>query len=165
MFEDNRSGKIVLVAHCILNQNSRVLGLAERSSAITEIVDFLIRKDLSVIQLPCPELAYAGISRPPQTREQYDTVAFRKYCRKIAEGIAKQIQEYEKCGIRLKLVIGVAGSPSCNVSDNQNTENSGIFMEELHHALSKRGISVPFYEIRYDRLPENLTELEKIVRD
>lgn len=165
MFKDNRSGKIALVAHCILNQNSRVFGLAERSSAITEIVDFLIRKDLGVIQLPCPELVYAGISRSPQTKEQYDTAVFRKHCRKIAEDVAKQIQEYEKCGIRLKLVIGVAGSPSCNVSDDQGAENSGIFMEELHHALSKRGISAPFYGIRYNRLPEDLAELEKIVRD
>lgn len=165
MFKDSRSGKIALVAHCILNQNSRVFGLAERSSAITEIVDFLIRKDLGVIQLPCPELAYAGISRPPQTKEQYNTSTFRKHCRKIAEDAAKQIQEYQKCGIRLKLVIGVAGSPSCNISDNQNIENSGIFMEELHHALSERGISAPFYGIRYNRLLEELTELEKIVKD
>ncbi|MBX5328862.1 MAG: hypothetical protein QHH18_04920 [Candidatus Bathyarchaeota archaeon] len=165
MFKDNRSGKIVLVAHCILNQNSRVFGLAERSSAITEIVDFLIRKDLGVIQLPCPELTYAGMSRPPKTKEQYLTTTFREHCKKIAEDIAEQIQEYEKCRIKLKLVLGVAGSPSCNVAGDLKVEDFGILMEELHHALSKRGISAPFYGIRYNRLLEDLTELEKIVKD
>ena len=40
MFEDKRSGKIAIVAHCILNQNSRVSGLAKRSSIITEIVEY-----------------------------------------------------------------------------------------------------------------------------
>jgi len=165
MFKDNRSGKIALVAHCILNQNSRVFGLAEKSSAITEIVDFLIRKNLGIIQLPCPELTYAGISRLPQTKEQYSTATFRKHCKKIAEDIAKQIQEYETCGVRLKLVIGVAGSPSCNVADDSNAKDSGIFMEELQHALGEREISAPFYGARCNRLLEDLVELEKIVKD
>ena len=84
---------------------------------------------------------------------------FRTHCRKIAEELANQIQEYEKCGIKLKLVIGVKGSPSCSVN-----EISGIFMEELHSALNKKAISVPFYEVDLERIKENIITLEKFIK-
>jgi len=159
MFKDERSGKIALIAHCILNQNSRVLGLAERSSAIAEILELLVQNEIGIIQMPCPELDYAGISRQSQTKNQYNNVMFRTHCRKIAEELANQIQEYKKCEIKLKLIIGVKGSPSCSVN-----EISGIFMEELHSALHKRAISVPFYEADLERIKENIITLEKFIK-
>jgi len=82
MLKDKRSGRIAVVAHCILNQNSRVLGLAESSSAIAEIVEFLIRNDMGIIQMPCPELTYAGILRKSQTKDEYDNTMFRNHCKK-----------------------------------------------------------------------------------
>lgn len=164
MLRDRRSGKIALVAHCILNQNSRASGLVEKSSAITEIVELLIHNGLGIIQMPCPELAYAGVSRTPQTREQYDTATFRKRCKKIAEELASQIQEYEKSGIRLKIVLGVDESPSCGVNETLNVKVSGIFIEELHSALTKRKIIVPFYGIGYERLSWDLANLKKLIR-
>lgn len=105
--KDKRSEKLAIVAHCILNQNSRVLGLAERSSAITEIAEFLMRNDLGIIQMPCPELAYAGLLRKTATREEYDNALYRRHCRKIAEETVRQIQEYSKSNIRTKVIIGV----------------------------------------------------------
>ena len=159
MWKDKRSGKIAVVAHCILNQNSRALGLAERSGAITEIVEFLINKDMGIIQMPCPELAYSGLSRPPQTKDQYNNLTFREHCRKIAEEVANQIEEFSKAGIKVKIIIGINGSPSCGVKD------SGIFIEELRSTLKERKIVMPFYGIRYERLTEDLAELEKLIRD
>ena len=158
MFKDKRSGKIALIAHCILNQNSRASGLAERSSVITEIAEFLTRNEIGIIQMPCPELAYAGVSRQPQTKDQYDNVTFRRQCRKIAEELANQIQEYAKCGIKLKLVIGVDGSPSCGVN-----ETSGILTEELRFALDNRKISVPFYGIHYECLKDDVVKLRRYI--
>jgi predicted secreted protein len=157
--KDKRSKKIALVAHCVLNQNSRVLGLAKRAGAITEIVEFLVHNDMGIIQMACPELTYAGILRKGQAKNEYDNVIFRNHCRKIAEEIAKQIQEYAKCDTKLKIVIGVDGSPSCGVID------SGIFIEELRSTLKAREITVPFYGIRYDRLSEDLKELKKLIKD
>ena len=159
MVNDKRSKKIALVAYCILNQNSRVLGLAERPSAITEIVEFLVRMDVGIIQMACPELTYAGILRKSQTKDEYDNVMFKDHCRKIAEEIARQIQEYAKCEIKLKIVIGVDGSPSCGVTD------SGILIEELRSILKEKEITVPFHGIRYNRLSEDLKELEKLIKD
>jgi len=159
MLKDKRSGRIALVAHCILNQNSRVFGLAERSSAITEIVEFLIRNDMGIIQMPCPELTYAGILRKSQTKDEYNNIMFRNHCRKIAEEIVEQVQEYLKGKIKATIIIGVDGSPSCGITD------SGILIEELRSMLEKKGLTVPFYGIRYERLSEDLNNLEKMIRD
>jgi predicted secreted protein len=159
MFEDERSRKIALVAHCLLNQNSRAKGLAKRSSITKEIIEFLIHKEISIIQMPCPELAYAGVSRMPQTKEQYDNARFRRYCRRIAEEIANQMQEYANCGVQLKIILGVEGSPSCGVN-----KISGIFMEELRFKLDAHEISAPFYGISLERLKDDVVKLEKYVK-
>jgi predicted secreted protein len=99
------------------------------------------------------------VSRLPKTKEQYDNARFRGYCRKIAEEIANQMQEYADYGVKLKIVLGVNGSPSCGVN-----EFSGIFMEELRFNLDERGVSAPFYGIRLERLKNDIAELEKYVK-
>jgi predicted secreted protein len=177
LFKDKRSGRIAIVAHCILNQNSRVLGLAERSSMITEIVEFFLRKKIGILQMSCPELTSAGVSRQPQTKDQYNTLVFRSHCRKIAKEIVDQIQDYKKCGISTEIVIGVDGSPSCgvnetskgstceNTSKNERVKGSGILIEQLRFALKERKISIPFYGIQYERLPEHLANMEKLLKD
>lgn len=177
LFKDKRSGRIAIVAHCILNQNSRVSGLAERSGMITEIAEFLMRKKIGIVQMSCPELTYAGVSRQPQTKDQYNTLMFRSHCRKIAKEIVDQIQDYAKCGIDTEIVIGVDGSPSCSVNENskgstcknmpknERVKGSGILIEQLRFALKERKISIPFYGIQYERLPEDLANIEKILKD
>jgi predicted secreted protein len=159
MLKDKRSRKIAIVAHCILNQNSRVFGLAKRSSTIAEIVKFLTLNDMGIIQMPCPELTYAGILRKSKTKNQYNNGKFRSHCKKIAEETVAQIQEYSKGKIKAKIIIGVDGSPSCGII------NSGILIEELRSALKKKGFTVPFYGIRYERLSEDLAKLRKLIRD
>jgi predicted secreted protein len=159
MMKDGRSGRLALVAHCLLNQNSRASGLAESSSVINEVLEFLIRYEIGIIQMPCPELVYAGAMRQPQTKDYYDNMPYKKHCRKIAEELANQIQKYAISGIKLKIVIGVDGSPSCSVN-----ETLGIFMEKLRSAFIKRRISAPFYGVRYRRLKEDIAQLEKLIK-
>jgi len=176
LFKDKRSTKVAVVAHCILNQNSRVLSIAKRSSIITEIMESLIRHDIGIVQMPCPELSYAGMSRAAQSKDQYDTPMFRKHCRKIARETADQIQEYAKCGIKTKLVIGIDGSPSCgvnetskrnhgeNTSKHEKMNGSGILIEELRFILKEKKISTPFHGIRYERLSEDIVEIERLLK-
>jgi predicted secreted protein len=159
MFSDKRSGKIVLVAHCILNQNARVLGLAGKPGAIAEVVDFLVHNGVGIIQLPCPEFAFAGLLRQPKTREQYDNAVFRGLCRRIAFEVVNQIGEYARGGVKLLLVVGVEGSPSCSVK-----APSGIFMEELRSALEKIGVLAPFCGIRLESLSEDIAEIGKHIK-
>lgn len=159
MSNDKRGKKIALIAHCILNQNSRAYGLAEKTSIIAEIVNFLAKNDISIIQMPCPEIAYAGVLRQTKTKEQYDNAFFRKCCKKIAKELAVHVWQYERHGVKLKLVIGIKGSPTCSVDD------SGIFIEELCSELNKKGISAPFCNIHTKSLTEDIARLKELVKN
>ena len=177
LFKDHRSRKVAIIAHCILNQNSRVLGLAERSSIMTEIVELLKRNDIGIVQMPCPELTYAGISRRRLTKEQYDAPMFKRHCRKIAREIVDQIQEYSRSRIRTLIIIGFNESPSCGVTETSKVhshkkvsktndeEGNGILIEELHSALDERNISIPFFGVRYEKLSQDLVKMEEVLQD
>ncbi len=156
-----RSRRIVLLAHCLLNVNSKVERLARYRGA-HPIVQSLAERGLGLLQLPCPELTCAGLKRWPQTVEQYDTPFFRAHCARLAEPVSAQVEEYLRCGYRVGPVIGFEGSPSCGVRyacsgdwggmqedeerllevrrDRERAERSGVFIEVLRERLEPLGI-------------------------
>lgn len=158
LIQDKRGRKIVVVAHCILNQNSRVQGIAYYAGMINEIVDVMRKHEVGIVQMPCPELTYAGLFRPSQTREQYDIPAFRKHCRQIASSTVNQIQEYVRNGFKVLAVLGVEGSPSCGVE-----ADLGILMEELRSELEKRKVEAPLKDVRLAYASQDAAWLEKIL--
>ena len=164
MIQDKRSRKIVVAAHCILNQNSRVKGIAHYPAMINEIVDALRKHEAGIIQMPCPELTYAGLLRPSQTRQQYDTPAFRKHCRQIASSTADQVEEYARNGFKVLAILGVEGSPTCGVEETSFQEaNIGILIEELQSELKKRKVEVPMRGVRHTCASQDAAWLEKIL--
>ena len=181
MIQDKRSGKIVVVAHCILNQNSRVLGIAYYPGMINEIVDILRRYEVGVVQMPCPELTYAGLLRWSRTREQYDVPVFRRHCRQIASGIVDQVQEYSKNGFKVLAILGVDGSPTCGVDETSTgykggylpkwapseeakfMKASGIFIQELRSELNERKVAVPIKGVMDTRAGKDAIWLGKLL--
>jgi len=153
MKKDERSFHTIVVAHCILNQNARVFGLAKYKGIINEVINVLKEKNYGIIQMPCPEFSFLGLSRPSQTKEQYDTPEYRKHCRKIAEDIASQIKEYLKNEFKISILLGIRGSPSCG--------ESGIFIEELERELKNAKICIPFLEIDTENIKEAVTQLKR----
>lgn len=142
MTQDIRSRRIVVLAHCVLNQNSRVAGLAGRPAIVEEIIEVSTRNDVGIVQLSCPEFIAEGLARKSQTKEQYDTPRFRRLCRQIALSTAKVIQEYVHSGVKVLAILGIEGSPTCAAE-----EPYGILIEELKKELVKRKISIPFHEL------------------
>lgn len=154
-----RGKKIALLAHCILNVNSKIKGLANYSSINWEILDDLRERDLAIIQLPCPEITFLGMDRWGMTKNQYDNEMYRSHCRNILSSIINQLVEYEKQGYEIVELIGIDGSPSCgvnytetgyegglievekNIASNRIDEK-GVFMEELLKLLEKEKISL-----------------------
>ncbi len=132
----------MVVAHCVLNQNSRVQGKAYHVGMINEIVDVLRKNEVGLIQMPCPELTYFGLLRESQTKEQYDTPAYRKHCRQIASSTAEQIKEYSRNNFRILAILGIDGSPTCGVNEANLTETQGILTEELQNELKKRKVAI-----------------------
>ena len=161
MWTDKRSGKIAIVAHCLLNQNSRAQGLAKKpNTIIKEVINFLMRNNIGIIQMPCPEIAYAGVLREPRTKNEYNTSLFRKLCRKIANDTFHTIKKYNSHGIKTVFILGVEGSPSCGVN-----EVSGILIEELKILLTENQLTIPIYGIHLENPKKDIINLEKLYRN
>ena len=67
-----------------------------------------------LLQLPCPELAFAGARRWWAVYGQYGTPAYRAHCRRLAQAIAPLIERHLRHGDEV-ILIGVDGSPSTGV--------------------------------------------------
>ncbi|MDD4653484.1 MAG: hypothetical protein PHQ34_14780 [Methanothrix sp.] len=138
-------GKVVtVVAHCLLNPLTRVRGLAPVAFQPEEYM----------VQLPCPEALYLGLSRWAVTRNQLDVPHFRRFCRALIKPHADLLEMLAREGVSLRIV-GLAGSPSCGVittssgytggrpraAEHAHVSGRGVFMEELLEELTRRGVA------------------------
>lgn len=159
MFEDRRSKKIVLVAHCVLNQNSKIDRCAHYPGAMREVAELLLSAGCGIVQLPCPELVHLGLDRQAnrqsaRTIESEDTRVARLMsesagklcCRQIAEDAAYQVQEYLKNEFEVCGMLGIDGSPTCGVetiwAEGQEEPGQGVLIQELVEACRRRGVSL-----------------------
>ena len=129
--QDQRSGRVLFVSHCLLNENTRYLGGAYRAGAVLEVVDPYLRDGTGICQLPCPEqLVWGGVlkrrlldlcARPwlrpflrPLVRAltAYTAVRYRRLARHVGD----QIADHQRSGYDVVGVVGVDPSPSCGVT-------------------------------------------------
>jgi predicted secreted protein len=153
---DRSNRGVAFVAHCLLNQNSKVGDGAHCAGVYSPIVDVLRDQGWRIEQMPCPELAFTGLNRFWAVREQLDTPAYRSHCRRLATAVADMIAVRAERGEDIVL-IGVEGSPSMGVHITSSdparggrpewpegtaelTSGEGIFIEELRRELGRRGI-------------------------
>lgn len=142
-----RTKKIILVSHCVLNQNSVVLPLA-RSKGGLLITKYLLDQGIGIIQLPCPEFKFLGLQRKPLDKNSYDSLEYRALCRNLFAPILEDITKYIAEEYSLMGLLGIKGSPTCSI-----TGKIGIFMEEIFFMLKVQDIKVNYFEI-----PENYSE-------
>lgn len=176
---DARGGRVIIVAHCLLNQNSRVYGAAKQTALVKEVVELAYSKGVGLLQMPCPELLYAGYRRFWSVKEQYDNPSYRRFCRKLSRQIADYIEEYLKNYVKVVGIVGIAGSPSCGVlttasssewmgdprraSLSVKVQNRGVFINELMKELEARGIRLEFIEYDYGDSSKSLELLNKLL--
>lgn len=148
-----RNRKIILVAHCLLNVNAKVLGIAGEKGG-SKLIGELIQKGYGIIQLPCIEMAMYGSQRWGIVYEQNDFPAFRDTCRRMLDPIVKQVADFSRHGYEITAVIGMDHSPSCGVhitSSGQwcgefNAENQ--YQDKLNSLTAKKGAGVMMEELR-----------------
>lgn len=155
-FKDGRSMKVVLVAHCVLNQNARLARCAERPAAVTELIDGLMDREVGIVQMPCPELIAIGLDREGvPIRHELDLPRCRADLRRMAGELVRQIVRYRGCGVRVLGVLGKNGSPACGVERTHDDmgfrEGMGAFVEELAAELKAQGVSIPLAGILDDQ--------------
>ena len=141
---------MILISHCILNQNAVIRGWERAVGAYNDVVKILLDRDIGILQMPCPEFAWQGEARPSRTKQEYDTDQYRSHCRELAEGVAAQVREYRAHGYHITGLIGVRESPTCDTETKK-----GIFTEELFHIFEKEGIKVEAIDIPEDYLEGN----------
>jgi predicted secreted protein len=185
---DKRSGKIVIVSHCILNVHCLEDDLAIYPGLETEVVEVLVKKGVGIYQIPCPEIELSGIYRKALPKESYEHPKVREAYRKLAEKITHRMKEYTKKGYRIAAVIGAEVSPTCGIGivgrwkkdaqgkrvfprDVEFVPGRGVFMEELQACLEKidvrpTWIGIPGKSLRSidpRSFNETLQKLEKIL--
>jgi predicted secreted protein len=148
--------KVALLANCLLNQNAKVCEGARYRGVVNPVVEALRSRGYQLLQLPCPELAFAGVRRWWAVYEQYDTPAYRAHCRRLAQAIAPLIERHLLHGDEV-ILIGLDGSPSTGVrftsskpdwggrpnrpeDDWEIVTGRGVWIEELEAELARRGL-------------------------
>ena len=135
--------RTVLVCHCLLNPVTRAQGTKEINR---DIIKVLIDENISIIQLPCPEIEYGlDFKRGPCSKDDYDTPGFREHCRTLARSTAEEVINQSKHSSVFGL-IAVGGSPSCGFMrthiKGEHAQEPGIFMEELAKIFDELGIKI-----------------------
>ena len=174
---DPRSRRLVFLIECLLNQNARDDGAAERPAVTREVMDLLADADIGMAQISCPEIACLGFARQRQPgqsiRQALEAPSATGCCRQLALTTADRIQCYVDQGFEIVAILGGnQQSPGCAVHTNADdesrlTEQSGVFMRELAKELARRALRIEFRGIRdadSDLLNEDLEWLRERVR-
>jgi len=150
-----RSHEVVLVSHCLLNQNARAKKVAKCPGAVKEFLQYCLKHHYGIIPITCPQLQFEPLIRKAATKEHYDKPKVRAVCRKISREVIKLIKIYRQAGYQVVGIFGVEGSPTCgaiktHILDKQDqsksVKGSGIFFEELRKVLRKNKIKIKIYD-------------------
>jgi len=181
-----RSKRIVLLSHCLLNVNSKVYGLANYPGVYGDLIRVLIDEDLGIIQLPCPEMLM-GIRRWGHVREQLAAPFFMKHCSEIFAPILQQILDYHNNGYHFAGLIGIDGSPSCGVHTTCSSSTCGgeiscraseaamndevkmikapgVFIEHIQNILAANNVIIPMFAIEEADPAASIAEVIKFVK-
>lgn len=156
--KDTRSGRLVFLIECLLNQNARDLGAAESPAVTREVVELLANRGVGMVQIPCPEIACLGFQRrraPGQSiRKAMEASTPAACCQRLGVETADRIQCYVEQGYQVLAVLGGnEQSPGCAVHTLEDgseylAERSGILLQALAKELVRRSLRIPFRGMR-----------------
>jgi len=182
MFTDARSKKIVLISHCVLNQNSISDGTADYPGTNELILKLLVDSKAGIIQMPCPEMLCLGLDRGDiyggerevvventRIRQELEKTVPNEIINNFVNQIIFQIEEYIKNGFKIMGIIGVNRSPSCGVNttskNNQEVAGEGVFIEILRKALEEKGIIIDMIGIKSSETENALRDVKRLVEN
>lgn len=163
---------LLIVSHCILNHAAKVeqdeAELAGEYKIREELLQLVLKKEVQLFQMPCPEFIMYGSQRWGHVKNQFQHPFYIEQCRKILEPVLFQLQEYAQHVEKFRIlgIISVEGSPNCGyhltcegewkgeigtdekrIQDIQKslkmTEKPGVYMEILEEELRKKNMKIP----------------------
>ena len=172
---DNRSKDFIFVPFCLLSQAFQAQGLVkyEWRGTLRPIMEELIKKDVNIIQMPCPETLFFGIKdglkRKSLGIKYYDTPEFRKHCLSLAEGVVKMIEDIIQAGYRVIGILGIEYSPACAVelqyTPRGTIHKRGIFINELRKLLEEKDIAIPFVGVNRRGIKKSIEKIRELFQD
>ncbi len=180
MYTDCRSKKVIFLAHCILNQNSISDGTADFPGSNCELVEFLLKTEIGIVQMPCPELHCLGLDRGninggklpvvvgnTRIRKLMSSYESIKRMKNMVNQLVKQMDEYIKNGFILLGIVGIDRSPSCGVNttsmNNKEVDGEGVFVKLLQEKKEKKNINMEVIGMKSTETKKIITEIEKII--
>lgn len=175
--------KIAIVAHCLMNQNTKPYQRARFPGVATPVLEAIQKAGFALVQLPCPEIAFAGIRRWSQVIEQYDTPVYRRHCKTLCRQSVDQIDHFLRDESFTLVIIALEGSPSCGYQYTGSSETwrgypgdveldgrypvakgSGLFLQALQEEIKSRALPLPailgvgldMYGIDLDKIGDEL---------
>jgi predicted secreted protein len=165
---DRRGRRVVFLAHCLLNENTRYLGGACTGGPVREVLQPCLDHGVGIVQLPCPEQhAWGGVLKrrlllfygaEGTLRDRLRPVLLplllwytRRIFRRLAREAAAQVEDYRNAGFTVLGVVGVDGSPSCGVRTTLDVKESLAAVGRLREGAATaremndivRGCAVP----------------------
>ena len=180
MFDDIRGRKIVVLAHCILNQNAKLDRCAHCQGAIGELVSVLLENGIGILQMECPEMLYLGLDRQtdhaasPSVASEDTRIAQRMkepaaqdIVDRIARNAAQQIFDYQRNGFSVIGILGINGSPSCGVEttwrDDCEPAGYGELTQALYDQLEELGLHIPIRGIKSKDVRRTVETIRELI--
>lgn len=170
---DERSKKFIFVPFCLICQAFQAQGIVRYGypAVIKPILEEILRHDINIIQMPCPESQLGGyeqgLKRRPNGIEQYDVPEFRELCQRLALETVKMIKAVLSNGYEIVAILGIEYSPSCatkiQYSSRGTFHRPGLFIEALKNQLAKEKIEIPLLGINRRGIKKSLTELRQLL--
>jgi len=163
-----RSKNFVFVPFCFFAQGIRAEGIVKRYPAvIAPIAELLIREEINIVQMPCPEIEYEGIKRKPASKQKYNNKEYRRICQRCAEGIISFAKKMEENGYQVLFILGLENSPSCAVDylfeQGRKLKGSGVFIEELKNEMENKKTFIPLIGINIQGIKKTAEKIEEVI--
>jgi predicted secreted protein len=157
---DRRGRRVVFLAHCFLNANTRFPGGCAFEGATVPLIEALLETGVGIVQMPCAEFLCLGLEKP--LYGELSEEELRECFRRLAAGVMDQVEAYLENGYEVAGIIGMNPSPSCGVEitkgkgtmlgldrDTSEKAGPGVFIEELQGLARDRGLeNLPFFGVR-----------------
>ena len=147
---------LLIVSHCILNNAAKVeqdeAELAEEYKIREELMQLILKKDVQLLQLPCPEFIMYGSQRWGHVKNQFQHPFYMEKFHVL--GIVS-VEGSPNCGYHLTCEgewKGEIGTDEKRIQDIQKslkmTGNPGVYMEVLEKELQKRNMEIPIVTMK-----------------
>ena len=162
---DIRSRKVIFIAHCVLNQNARIINAADFPAMHDQLLDYIQKAQIGIVQMTCPETYCLGLGRF-DVRVGLEHPAGMERLQRLIDDLIFTIQEYLFQGMEVVGIIGKEGSPACGVNQTWYNESGhgdgqGVFIRELKKNLKHNKLDIPVIGVADHKQNETIEWLEK----